>query len=682
MTGETPFSHLQQGQKAKRVFIVHGRNGNIVGAVATIVRSMGLEPLDFGEVRLAESFRGRYIGEVLDHAFDTAQAILVLVSGEEIVRLRPRFAIAQDFPLRTERQPRPNVLVEIGMALRSHAERVIIIDFPPVRQISDLAGLATLKFDGNERKFQTDLSARLKQAGCEVSPLTPVKNDILGQAVNRGRRLSIVRHYIPRISVALFSLAVLTIFGYYWIHPSWCGLDCQEANAHLASGDALWKQANGNNKYLFLYRDALDEYYKALRLYPGNLNYRAHVAAALNDVGEYDRTISEMSPFCESASFRGLTSDAHAWLLGEIAAAFAMKGDNIKAEEYTVQAVHTHPHFRDWVAQTVVRYKRQDEIRRQIVSIPSISAPQSAVQNRGQLRGRIVFTSTRFGNKKQIFMMNADGTNPIRLTSVGSNWKPAFSPDGNKIAFVSDRDEPDEKKLPKFKNTEIYVMNSDGSGQQKITNNPGPDEDPCFSPDGQRIAFHSRREDNLFQIWTADINGKGATRLTHSTTDDYGPAWTSGDQHSAVTVKGKIAYHQASTGKIRVMDEDGTEDHELAKGANPSWSPDGSRIAFWSKGQDGHSNIFVMNARGDGLVQITKGEGEQLEPSWSLDGNRIVFVSNAGGTYDIYSVEARANLVALLNDANQPYPKGEITKENLLRLTEDHAGDMHPACGP
>lgn len=358
------------GEKSKRVFIVHGRNLHIVEAVATMVRSIGLQPLDFGEVRLAQSFRGRYIGEVLDHAFDTAQAILVLIPGEEVVRLRPRFATPQDFPLRAERQPRPNVLIEIGMALRSHAERVVIIDFPPVRQISDLAGLATLKFDGNETKFQMDLSARLEQAGCEVSALTPVEDGILRRAVNRGRWQSILRHYGPRMALGLLMLALLLIASHYLILPNWCGSNCQEASARHASGTALWKQANGNSQYLSLYRNALDEYYKAFRLYPDNLTYRASVAATLNDVGEYDRTISEMVPFYEGTTFRTLATDEHAWLLGEIAAAFAMKGENKKAEEYTALAVRTHPHFRDWIPETVTRYKRQDEIRRQSMPKP------------------------------------------------------------------------------------------------------------------------------------------------------------------------------------------------------------------------------------------------------------------------------------------------------------------------
>jgi hypothetical protein len=90
--------------KVHRVFVVHGRNSPLVAAMSTLLKSLGVVPLDFTEVRLSETFRGRYIGDVLDHAFDLAQAIVVLVTGEENVRLRARFALPED-ALGVESQP-------------------------------------------------------------------------------------------------------------------------------------------------------------------------------------------------------------------------------------------------------------------------------------------------------------------------------------------------------------------------------------------------------------------------------------------------------------------------------------------------------------------------------------------------------------------------------------------------
>ena len=241
-----------------------------------------------------------------------------------------------------------------------------------------------------------------------------------------------------------------------------------------------------------------------------------------------------------------------------------------------------------------------------------------------------------------------------------------MSPDGTKIAFVSDREG----------NTEIYLMNSDGSNQQNLTKNSAKDEDPCFSPEGQRIAFHSNREKTLFQIYAMDMTGNTLRRRTDIPTDNYGPAWGPGDPTSANPRRLQIAFHQASSGQIWVMYEDGGNQRPLpnAKGANASWSPDGSRITFWGV-KDGKINIFVMNSDGTGLAQVTDGISIQRDPSWSSDGKRIVFVSNAGGTFDIFSVDAKARLVKLEVEALG------ATSDELVRLTDDPGADMHPSCG-
>ena len=105
-----------------------------------------------------------------------------------------------------------------------------------------------------------------------------------------------------------------------------------------------------------------------------------------------------------------------------------------------------------------------------------LAGAQSANAAAGE---KIAFASNRDGNF-DIYVMNADGTNPIRLTNNGGfDEDPSFSPDGSKIAFVSDRDSG---------NAEIYVMNADGSNITRLTNS-GVDFEPSFSPDGSKIAF-------------------------------------------------------------------------------------------------------------------------------------------------------------------------------------------------
>ena len=92
---------------------------------------------------------------------------------------------------------------------------------------------------------------------------------------------------------------------------------------------------------------------------------------------------------------------------------------------------------------------------------------------------KIAFTSTRDGNF-EIYVMNSDGTNQTRLTNNSTaDFEPSFSPDGSKIAFTSFRDG----------NSEIYVMNADGTNQTNLSNNSAFDGQPSFSPDGSQIAF-------------------------------------------------------------------------------------------------------------------------------------------------------------------------------------------------
>jgi Tol biopolymer transport system component len=114
--------------------------------------------------------------------------------------------------------------------------------------------------------------------------------------------------------------------------------------------------------------------------------------------------------------------------------------------------------------------------------------------------GKIAFMSTRDGNW-EIYVMNADGTNPTRLTNNDDlDQDPDWSPDGEKIVFISDRDG----------NTEIYVMNADGTGQTRLTNTRSFELAPVWSPDGTKIAFI---RDNNIIVMNAD--GTGQTRLTN-----------------------------------------------------------------------------------------------------------------------------------------------------------------------
>ncbi|MBI2504748.1 MAG: PD40 domain-containing protein [Candidatus Latescibacteria bacterium] len=187
-------------------------------------------------------------------------------------------------------------------------------------------------------------------------------------------------------------------------------------------------------------------------------------------------------------------------------------------------------------------------------------------------------------------------------------------------------------KIAFRRDSEIYVMNADGSGQINLTNYPGVDYQPCWSPDGTQIAFTSERT-GRGDIYVMNADGTGVTRLTSDSDLDGQPSWSPDGT--------KIAFMSTRdpnppNGEIYVMNADGSGQTRLtnnpARDADPSWSPAGTEIAFMSStydGKDGNGAIYLMNADGGGLKRLSNSvAGWVGEPSWSPDGTQIAFASD------------------------------------------------------
>lgn len=157
-------------QGPRVVFVVHGRNLDARNALFTFLRSIGLHPLEWSEAVLATGKTSPYIGEILDKAFEIAQAIVVLMTPDDEARLREPFRQSGDPPHETELTPqsRPNVIFEAGMAMGRCADRTVLAEIGNLRPFSDVGGRHVIKLNDTTQKRQ-EFAQRLQSAGCPVN---------------------------------------------------------------------------------------------------------------------------------------------------------------------------------------------------------------------------------------------------------------------------------------------------------------------------------------------------------------------------------------------------------------------------------------------------------------------------------------------------------------------------------
>lgn len=132
------------------------------------LRAIGLHPIEWSRALAATGSPSPYIGEVLDTAFNMAQAIVVLMTPDEIAYLLPDHGHGEDDPeMKPTPQARPNVLFEAGMAMGRDPKRTVLVELGTLRPFSDVAGRHALRLNQSAEK-RNDLAQRLKTAGCDV----------------------------------------------------------------------------------------------------------------------------------------------------------------------------------------------------------------------------------------------------------------------------------------------------------------------------------------------------------------------------------------------------------------------------------------------------------------------------------------------------------------------------------
>ena len=293
---------------------------------------------------------------------------------------------------------------------------------------------------------------------------------------------------------------------------------------------------------------------------------------------------------------------------------------------------------------------------------------------------RIAFESTRSRHWiAEIYMMNPDGKRVRRLTKHPEyDSAPAWSPDGQKITFLSYRD-LNRIEAGGIILSEIYVMNPDGTNLINLTQSvERPDGVSSWSPDGKQIAFTSSeffKWDNLFHsnIWVMDADGSNPRNLTNHHASDLSPDWSPDGQQIAFYSDRNRDWEfdvQEKNWEVYVMNADRSNPISLtnhpAKDSRPDWSPDGQQIAFDSN-RDGNAEVYVINADGTNPISLTNHPAKDSSPAWSPDGQQIAFSTNRDRKDD---GTKNAEIYVMNADGTNP-----------INLTNHPATDKSPSWG-
>ncbi len=273
------------------------------------------------------------------------------------------------------------------------------------------------------------------------------------------------------------------------------------------------------------------------------------------------------------------------------------------------------------------RYKSNEDSIRKMAHTVSNDVLFALTGKKGPFTSKIAFVSDRTG-KKEIYVMDYDGSNPIKVTSRFAHaMSPAWSRDGKQLVFTALT-----KNSRNVRNHNLFVYDLPTGKINMLSNRQGINSGAVFSPVGRQIALTMSFPGNA-EIFLMDPDTKVVQRLTNSFGLDVDPSWSPDGKH--------LAFVSDRSGRpmIYKMEANGANVQRLTfagyYNATPSWSPVGGKLVFagWDAGK---FDIFLMNVDGTNIERLTKNMGDNEDPDFAPDGYFIAYSSNRKGKRNLY----------------------------------------------
>src|SRR5437867_5382389 len=259
-----------------------------------------------------------------------------------------------------------------------------------------------------------------------------------------------------------------------------------------------------------------------------------------------------------------------------------------------------------------------------------------------------------------LYVAKTDGSDEKPLLSVagGMDYNPAYSADGKWVVFTSERNG----------SADLYRVKSDGSGLERLTEDPAFDDQAAFSSDGRQIVFVSSRDGGHANLWILDVETRKVKRLTNGLWGDFRPTWSpdgkwiafSSDRHTPV-VPAAGRWEQLHLTDIYLISPEGAGLRRLTYPGgfcgSPKWSQDSRRLAaYCMSGQDSFDNRFERATGKSRLVSMDLATGAQTEIVSGLG----ALMSPAFVGHDIGYVRKSADNPGIFYTSGKTGPRGRL----------------------